>query len=486
MLKKINKNKTIYFVGIKGVGMTMLAQFLKKQGYQILGSDLGDVFLSDKVLKSSRIKVLSPFSVKNIPSNLGMIVYSSAYNKKNNLEIKFIAEHPEKFKNISVLSYAEVLGNFFNSYKGLAVCGTHGKTTNSAWLAYVLWKSGIKINALVGSRVPQFAGSSLAGKSSYLVAEVDEYQNKLQYFQPQAVVLNNIDYDHPDFFKTPASYLKVFADFLKKIPREGFLVFNNRDSNIKKIKQYCQGQLISYDLMAGSDNPRTKEQKELDYLAFDLKIKNTYQVFKLDFQGNYLGEFKIKLWGKHNVLNALAVIAAARKLRVPMEKIKKYLASFTGTERRTQVLGKYKGALIIDDYAHHPTEIKATLQGLAQHYAEKNLITIFHPHTFTRTKALFADFVKSFSETNELIVLDIYGSAREKKGGVSSQELVLAIKKFNKKNKYQQKVKYISTIAQTVDYLRPRLKKTDLLLLMGAGDVFRVAHGLLKKNKKKI
>lgn len=467
-----NKIKNIYLIGVKGVGMTMLAQFLARKGNKLIGSDIEDTFLTDKVLKKAKIIVYSPFDIKNIPTHADLIVHSSAFNVSNNVELAYIKNNPDKFKNIPLLSYAEALGAVFNEYSGIAVCGSHGKTTTSAWLGYVLEKAGKSPSVLVGSRVPQFNGSSLLGKSKYFVAEVDEYQNKLQYFKPQGVVLNNIEFDHPDFFKDLAAYTKVFADFVKKIPENGFLVINNRDSETKKIKKYCHGQILTYDILRNDKSAET-----VNYLAHDLKIEKTYQTFSV----NNLGKFKISLWGEHNIYNALAVIASARALKVSTADIKKHLASFKGTERRAQILGKYKGATIIDDYAHHPTEIKTTLEGIRKHYSKNNLVTVFHPHTYTRTKALFKDFVKSLGATDELIVLDIYGSAREKQGGVSSAELVNEIIKYNKKNNIIQNVSNISNIEKAIKYLKPRLSNKDVLLLMGAGDVFRVGESLLVK-----
>ncbi|MFA5184331.1 MAG: UDP-N-acetylmuramate--L-alanine ligase [Patescibacteria group bacterium] len=475
MSKKLVKTKNIYFIGLKGVGMTMLAQFLAAQGNRISGSDVKDVFLTDNVLSEAKIKIASPFHPSNIPDKIDKIIYSSAYNEKNNSEMAFIRANPARFKKIKIQSYAAALGEAFNQYYGVAVCGSHGKTTTTAWLGYVLWKAGQRPNVLVGSRVPQFKGSSLQGASQYFIAETDEYQNKLQYFKPRGVVLNNIDYDHPDFFTTKASYTKVFVDFLKKVPASGFLVLNQHDAESQKIKKYCAGKIISYGLVTGSYGAGA------DYLAYDLKIQNGRQSFQLCYRGESVGEFKISLWGGHNILNALAVIAAAHHLGVSFATIKKHLSGFTGTERRAQVLGYYKGALIIDDYAHHPTEILATLEGVRARYPQKNLITVFHPHTFTRTKALFADFIRSFSGANELIILDIYGSAREKQGGVSSRQLVSAIKRFNQKHQIKQSVRHISAIPAATAYLRGRLRSDDLLLLMGAGDVFRIGEKLLKK-----
>ncbi|MFA5023576.1 MAG: UDP-N-acetylmuramate--L-alanine ligase [Patescibacteria group bacterium] len=468
-------------IGIKGVGLTMLAQFLAARGHKVSGSDIKDTFLTDRVLQKAKIKVFTPFNVKNIPMTVDLIVYSSAYSAGNNPEMAYIKNNPAQFKGIKILSYAAALGEVFNNYYGLAVCGSHGKTTTAAWLGYVLWRANKKPNVLVGSRVPQFQGSSLIGKSKYFVAEVDEYQNKLQYFNPRGVVLNNIDYDHPDFFKSPASYAQVFADFVKKIPAAGFLIINYRDLESRRVKKHCRGKIISYDL---NDSRLPIKTSTADYVASGVKQKNNWQIFTVFNKNKSLGQFKISLFGKHNILNALAVMAAARELKVPLQLIKKHLSGFKGTERRGQLLGKYRGALIIDDYAHHPTEIKTTLSGLKNRYPKKNLITVFHPHTFTRTKALFQDFVSSFPETNELIVLDIYGSAREsaswRKGDVSSEQLIREIIKFNQVRKISQNVKYFKTISQAVAYLKKKLSATDLLVLMGAGDVFRIGQKLLK------
>jgi len=470
----INKKTklNIYLIGIKGVGMTMLAQFLAKQGHSVSGSDIVDTFLTDQVLKRQGIKVFSPFSVRNVPDKTDLIVYSSAFTPVTNVELAFIKENPSRFKNVPLMSYAACLGEVFNSYTGVAVCGSHGKTTTSAWLGYVLSKAGQEPNVLVGSRVPQFKASALMGKSKYFIAEVDEYQNKLQYFNPRGVVLNNIEFDHPDFFKDEAAYAQVFADFLKKIPVNGFLVANYSDEAVRKISKHCRGKIVTYDVDFGERSVPT-----VNYLAYNLQIKNG----QLSFAVNNLGRFSISLFGHHNVYNALAVIAAARELKVSLEDIRKHLKGFKGTDRRAQILGSYKGALIIDDYAHHPSEIKSTLAGLRDHYPNKKIVTVFHPHTYTRTKALFKDFVTSFSEADELIILDIYGSAREKQGGVSSRQLAAAISKYNRLHKIKQSVVNISTIFEVATNLKKHLQKNDLLILMGAGDVFRVGEIILKK-----
>jgi UDP-N-acetylmuramate--alanine ligase len=470
-----SKIKNIYMIGIKGVGMTMLAQYLSGQGIDISGSDTKEKFMTDVVLKNCRIKVIEYFDATNIPVDADLIIYSTAYNK-NNPEVEAALNG-----KIKTLTYAEALAEIFNQKYGIAITGSHGKTTTTAWLGYVLEKSKLNPSVLVGSNVPQFKGAALVGKSDYLIIEADEYQNKLQYYNPQAVILNNIDYDHPDFFETKENYIQVFIEFIKKIPKRGFLIANFDDKNIRKIANVnCRGKVISYAV-----------NESADYIAYDIKNFNNQQYFKVkigsdwsdedtdsNVESDILGDFKINLAGQHNIYNALAVIATSIELGVSLVDIRTYLEEFTGTSRRMEILGKFNGAIIIDDYAHHPTEIKTTLKAIKENYKDKNLVLVFHPHTFTRTKALFKDFSESFTDADEIIVLDIYGSAREVQGGVSSSELVEAIK--SQPANIEKKIVYIPTMAEAEILLKNKITKTDVLVLMGAGDVFRIGESLIK------
>ena len=467
-------------IGIKGVGMTMLAEYLHQDGYEVSGSDTDEKFMTDQVLDKNNIKYFEGFDEDNIPKDADLIVYSSSYNEETNSELKKALSG-----KIKVLTYAQMLGQVFNQKYGISVIGSHGKTTTTAWLAYVLKKSGLDPSAMIGARVPQFDGASIHGKSNYLIIEADEYQNKLQYFSPKVVLLNNIDYDHPDFFPTKDDYIKVFIDYIKRIPKKGFLVINYDDKEIRKHAQVnTQARIISYAL-----------DESADYVAYDIKEygkgKNYHQIFKIKLGSSFLdeeedddlsqkdlGEFKIKLFGKHNIYNALAVVSTALELGLDLLQIRKYLSEFEGTARRMEVMGEFRGALIIDDYAHHPTEIKTTIEGLKRAYQDKNIMAVFHPHTFTRTKALFDDFIHAFQGLDELIILDIYGSAREEQGGIHSKDLVKAIK--NTKNpKNPNIIKYIPSLKECENYLRENISQKDLVLLIGAGDVFRIGENLV-------
>lgn len=457
----LSKIKKVYIIGIEGAGTSAFARILFDMGFNVTGSDEGDHNYND-VLEARGIKVFHKFDEKNLTKDIDLFVYSTANKPETNPELKKVLEDDKK-----VLSYPEALALIFNQSYGIAVCGSHGKTTTTGWLTYVLENSGKSPKAIIGSKVPQFSGNSLLGKSDLFVLEADEYQNKLKYYSPKAVILNNIDYDHPDFFKTPEDYEEVFIQFIQKITKKGFLVANFDDPIIAKFARVnCKGRIIGYGV----------ENKEADILAYDLGHEVGLQFFKVKMKDDEgysdLGEFRIKLSGLHNIYNALAVIAAAIELGVELKDIRGALGEFTGTARRMQVMGEFRGATIIDDYAHHPTEIRATLSGARQVYGEKKIIAVFHPHTFTRTKALLDDFAQSFKDADEVIILDIYGSAREEQGGVHSKDLIDKIK--------GQEVKYIPTLDEVEKYLREHVERNDVVLLMGAGDVFRVGEKLVK------
>ncbi len=461
MFMDLSKLKKIYLIGIKGVGMTMLAQFLAVRGYAVSGSDTAEVFMTDKVLAKYGIKVNQGFNADNIPADADLIVYSSAYNPETNIEVAVALA-----RQFKTMTYGEVLGEAFNQLYGIAVCGSHGKTTTTAWLGYVLWKAGKKPNVLVAARVEQFDGAGVFGESDYAVIEADEYQNKLRFLNPKGVLLNNIDHDHHDFYPTLESYIDAFVKFIEKIPKKGFLVTNFDDVEIAKIANVnCRGKIITYAL----------KREDVDFFAYDVKQQGLKQFFKVKMDGEVIGDFSIRLSGKHNVYNALAVIAASIELDVDLKDIRTYLEEFSGTDRRAKIMGKFNGATIIDDYGHHPTEIRATLDGLRAAYPKEKIIAVFHPHLFSRTKALFNEFAQSFSDADKVLVLDIYGSAREKQGGVSSLDLIRKMKEFEPGKIFV----HVTDLSACEKYLRETVDPGQVVVLIGAGDVFRVGEALV-------
>ena len=456
----IAKFKKAYLIGIKGSGMVAVAEIFVFSGMAVTGSDTKEKFFTDKVLEKLNIKYFEKFSAKNIPNDADVVIYSTAYNESNNIEL---AE--AKKRNLPILSYPEILGELFNKKYGIAVCGTHGKTTTSAMLSSVMKYCGVDPTAVIGSRIIDWGSNALVGKGDFFVLEADEFQNKLKLYGPKAAVVTSIDWDHPDFFPNFSEYKKAFSDFVAKIPKTGFLVCCGDDANVAEIGKSARCAILKYGFSKNNDFIITRVKKLIPGIIGEK--------FEVAFKGKGLGKFEIKLPGRHNVSNAAAVIAVCHKIGLGLEKVKEALNNFQGTSRRFEYIGERNGAILIDDYGHHPEEIKATLKSAREIYPDKNIIAVFHPHSYSRTEVLLADFAQSFSDANKVIVLDIYGSAREKSGKVSSRDLVSQINKYD-----FGKAEYIATIKEVVDYLKNRIGQNDIVLCIGAGNVFEVAEKL--------
>ena len=451
------KIKKIHVIGIKGSGIISVVEILHSLGIEITGSDTKEKFFTDKILKKLGIKFKEKFSPKNIPADADLIIYSTAYNAENNSE--FIGAQESK---IPMVSYPEILAYLFNQKYGLAVCGTHGKTTTAALLAYALKEAGADPGAAVGSRILEWGSNALTGRGEYFVIEADEYQNKLKLYDPKAVVLTSCDWDHPDFYHNFEDYKKAFSDFVVKIPKIGFLVVWGDSVATNEIACSCRGEIIKYGFAQDNDV---------------IPKKITAKKFSLSFSGKDLGEFEIQLVGDHNILNASAIIAVCYKLNLNMEKVRLALKNFRGTTRRFEYIGERNGAILIDDYGHHPEEIKATLKATRELYPDKNIIAVFHPHSYSRTQALLQEFAQSFNDADQVVILNIYGSARENTGQVSSQDLVDLINKYD-----SGKAEYLAKIEDVVAFLKNKIGAKDLVLTIGAGNVNEVAEKL--KNEK--
>jgi UDP-N-acetylmuramate--alanine ligase len=426
----LSKIKKAYFIGIKGVGMTALAQVLQGWGIKVLGSDVEEKFFTDEVLRKLKIKIFEGFRAENIPSDADLIVASSAYSET----------HPEiqyaKKQGWSVYSYSDILAMLFEKSYGLGVAGTHGKTTTTAMLGRVFEELGLDPTVIVGSKVLAWGSNARVGRSKYLVAELDEYQEKFLKCQPKILILTNIEYDHPDFFKNFEAYKKVFLKLVTQLPPDGLLIGCSHSQVVQELLKKAPCPTISYSL------------EDLEKF----------------------GGLSLELPGQHNQLNALAVLTLIKELKLDVKKAKKVLEGFKGTARRFEIKGKLKnGVWLIDDYAHHPTEIRATLKAARQLYPQQRIWCIFQPHTFTRTKALGHDFARSFGLADQVLILDIYGSVREKSGRVHAKDLVRLILK------YQPKTRYIPDVQKAADYLKEQIQQGDVIITMGAGDVWKLS-----------
>lgn len=461
-----SEHKRWHLIGIKGAGMAALAELLLGQGKKITGSDTDEVFYTDAILEQLGIPVASPFAVTNIPKNAEVFVYSTAYTPENNPELAAALASGKP-----VVSYPEALGALTTEKMTIAVCGTHGKTTTSALLAEVLRSAGTDPAAIIGSKIQSWGGSALAGQGNWFVLEADEYQNKLALYHPLGVILTSVDWDHPDFFPTVAEYEQAFSDFLARIPRHGFLVVAGDHARAEFLSRDLSVPRYTYGFLDGN----TVRVVEHRVLPEEDRKRGALQEFSVEYQGKTFGPFRIQLAGRHNVENALAVIATALHLKLDLELIKKGLAGFSGTARRFEYLGERKGSLVYDDYAHHPAEITATLSAFHDLYPDRRLFVVFHPHTFTRTKALLEEFAGSFELAEKVTILDIYGSAREVQGGVSAQELVDRINHYT-----PGKAVYGADRTALARGIVREMGPKDVIITMGAGDVWRIARAILK------
>lgn len=458
--------KKVHLIGIKGAGMTALAEFLLHQGATVTGSDTDEIFFTDAILKRLGIAVTHPFRAENIPQDAELIIYSTAYTQERNSELAQALT-----LDLPVLSYPEALGSLTEEKLTLAVCGTHGKTTTSALLADALAYCGKDPSAIVGSRITSWGGNALFGRGDYLVIEADEYQNKLAHYQPFAVILTSIDFDHPDFFPDPESYERVFAEFVARIPAHGLLVYCADSAAVARVAEQARCRKVSYGTLPQADFQVVDYTPEK--MGFVAEKELVRQSFTVKHEGETIGTFRLQLAGVHNALNTTAVLALLTALGVASDRFSAAFARFPGTERRFEYIGERYGALLYDDYAHHPEEIRATLRAFRDLYPDKRLTVIFHPHTFTRTKALLTDFAQSFEAADRVAILDIYGSAREEQGGVTSQDVVDLINRF-----FPGKAEPVTDPQVLVADLEKTMGRQDVIITLGAGNVWELSHAL--------
>ena len=403
-----------------------------------------------------------PEDEKNIIKNPSDIyIASSAYNEKNNPEIAYLEKN-----NIKIFSYAEMLGRVFNdNHYGIVITGTHGKTTTTALVGSVLREARVDPTVVVGSRVRAWGTNAISGKSRYWVIEGDEYQNKLSYFNPKVIVLTHLEYDHPDFFPDFASYKNTFRDFVKRIPRDGYLIAFGDNKDVRDVAKATRAKKIFYGYGARNDIRLLPSFQDESSQTFKIILKNKKNTL-----------LTTQLVGDHNALNSVAAYALAKTLRVSNANIKKGILKFGGTSRRFEIVKK-KNPIIIDDYAHHPTEVQATLAAARKKFPDKKIIAVFHPHTFSRTEALLDDFAKSFNDADHVIILEVYGSAREKKGEVGSKDLIRKMKVHS-----PIPVEYARDLDDAFMCAKKVLEKNNLkdcvVITIGAGDVWKVAKRL--------
>jgi len=431
----------IHFIGIGGIGVSALAQFYLANGHQISGSDLAVSEITESMARLG-INIVIGQKAENIKAGLDLVVYSPAV-KPDNPEYA----HATKL-GIAIKSYPEALGELTRQYKTIAISGSHGKSTTTAMTALVLIKAGIDPTVIVGTKLKEFsapAGSASggggtnfrAGKSNYLVIEACEYDGSFLNYNSHIAVITNIDKEHLDYFKTFKNVILEFKKFIAKLPADGFLVFNSDDLNLKKISR-----------------------GKFSAVKYFLRQKESAKLKKI-----------LKVPGAHNISNALATLSVARILGIKDSITFKALSEFKGSWRRFEIV-KEKPFTVISDYGHHPTEVTATLKAVREKYGKKNIWCIFQPHQHQRTFYLFKDFVKLFRniKIDNIIITDIYDVAgREEKNINMKVDSQMLVKKIARKN-----VRYLA-MNEAEKYVKENIKKGEVLVIMGAGDVYKIA-----------
>lgn len=466
----MKKIRSIHFVGIKGVGMTPLALIAKEAGMRVTGSDIADTFITDQVLHDAGISPLVGFDPADI-GDIDLVITTGAHGGFGNPQVI-----EAKRRAIPVLTKGQAVGAFMDGdvlqrrFDGIAIAGTHGKTTTSAMAATLLQAAGLHPTYIIGtSAVPSLGAAGHLGQGKYFIAEADEYATEpnadrtpqFLWQHPKIAVITNIDHDHVDMYQTIDDVRQAFSDFTKNIKQDGVLIACGDNLEIRKLLSEYENRVITYGF-----------SQQNDYVISRFSSNEEHTFFRVESKGIELGEFSIQVAGEHNCLNALAAIVIGIEVGIPLEKIKQGIRTYRGSKRRFEKKGVLpSGALLYDDYAHHPTEIKSTLQAFRTIFPKKRIICIFQPHTYSRTKQLFVEFQQAFSDADQVIIVDIYASKREAADlSVSSVLLVDQMRKYHKD------VRHIPTITGVVEYIKHSNPRSDtVVVLMGAGDVYKIA-----------
>ncbi len=464
--------RRIHFIGIKGVGMSALAIVAQGLGYQVSGSDVAEQFITDGPLAEAQITVYQEFAAEHITDDLEAVIVGAAYGQ-NNPEVAAAVTH-----RLPQYTYSEFLGLLSSPKKTLAVAGTHGKTTTTSILSYLLYHAGWQPSYVIGTgHVTGLPAHGQAGNGEFFVTEADDYKRapddsrpKFLDLQPYGAIITSIEHDHPDMYPTLQDCITAFEQFTGRVRENGFLVVNGDDKNIEAIiRRHPEHRFITY----GFDHNNI--YKIEDYSS------NGRTITKLYKEGVELGQLETQLPGTHNQMNATAAVLTALEIGLDLETITKLLPKVGSVERRYQLVGTKGNQIVIDDYAHHPTAVSVTLQTARKQYTDRPIWCLFQSHTYSRTKALLDEFGQAFGDADVVIITDIFASARESEILVTTEQLVAAVKAHHPRTVYV-------PFAQLVEYLQAYLPPNGLLITMGAGDIYKVGRqylGLESSDKEK-
>jgi len=457
-MKIFGKVKHIHLVGIGGIGMSGIAELLLNLNYYISGSDLRKTEVTEHLLDLGG-KIFLGHRPQNI-NGADVVVFSSAV-KGDNPEIIEARE-----KSIPVIPRAEMLAELMRLKYGIAVAGSHGKTTTTSMIASILTEGGFDPTVVIGGRLNIWGGSNARlGRSDFLVAEADESDGSFLALSPSIAVVSNIDHEHIDFYRSMNNLRKTFIDFINKIPFYGRAILCVDDKEVQGLIPKLTKSYLTYGLNPQSDIRASGISKEGLNTTFDVIFKN-----------RLAGNVTISIPGEHNILNALAAVGVGLELDIDFKYIKEGLKNPGGLKRRFEIKDERGGILFLDDYGHHPTEIIATLSAAKECWPDRRLVVVFQPHRFTRTRDLYDKFVISFNQADFLIITPLYGAGEEPIPGIDSRILYQGIR-----NHGHRAVTYCDSTEDTISELLDQIRPGDIVLTLGAGDIHLVGTDLLKR-----
>ncbi|MUG88999.1 UDP-N-acetylmuramate--L-alanine ligase [Paenibacillus timonensis] len=446
----------VHFIGIGGYGMSAIARVMLEMGYTVTGSDVASQELTEK-LAAKGAKIYIGHTAEHV-HGADLVVYSTALPKDN------VERLEAQEQGIPVLHRSQMLARLLNERTGVAVAGAHGKTTTSSMIALVMEHCGTDPTYIIGGEIMDMGTNAKAGQGKCVVAEADESDGSFLQYHPSLGVVTNIEADHLENYGGDFGKLKeAYVQFLNQIKPDGKAVVCGDDRNVRELLPQVQSKVITYGIESGCD-----------YTAHEIDLGDRCVTFRMNQGDRELGMVELSVPGRHNVYNAMATVIVCLEAGIPFSEIAVALRHFHGAKRRFQVLGEQDGILIIDDYAHHPTEIQATIA--AAKATGKRIIAVFQPQRYTRTFFLLDAFSRAFGEADEVIITDIYSPAGEKAiEGVHSSKLVELIKENSNSG-----ARYLPTKQDVLEDLQNRLKPGDLVLTMGAGDIYKVGYELAK------
>jgi UDP-N-acetylmuramate--alanine ligase len=452
--------KKIHFVGIGGIGMSGIAEILIDEGFKVTGSDRAASENTDR-MKNLGATVYIGHDRKNVEPDVDALVYSSAVPPENP---ELVVAHQRK---IPAIRRAEMLAEVMRLKYGIGIAGTHGKTTTTSMVGLVLMEGGVDPTVIVGGRLRGLAGSNARlGQGDFIVVEADEFDRSFLSITPTIAVLTTLETDHLDCYRDLEDIKAAFIQFASKVPFYGFVVLCLDEPALQEIMSRLKKKIVTYGFNG-----------QADLQAIDITHKQNRSIFTVVYGGKELGQIELQIPGKHNVQNALAAIAVGLQLDVPFAKIKAGIEKFTGVFRRWEVKAEVNGITVVDDYAHHPTEIRATLAGAKSGW-RRRVVCVFQPHLYSRTRDFYEEFGRAFFNADVLVVTDVYPAREEPIQGVSGELIVNSARDFGHKQVY-----YIPEKKDVPAFLSKIKQAGDMIITMGAGDIWKYGEEFVKSLK---